>query len=147
MAAGFPCQPHSGLAAEDEDEIDANIDRLGLALRPLQRGAADAVLLENAPGLLHRGLERLTELLMALDKYEWHMAILDPCVHLDVPMARERVYLVGLRKAIAKHTGAGDDGADAEDGAPPPRRRSRLATESTTRWTSRTEGLPPDGGA
>ena len=131
LTAGFPCEPHSSLVAVCEANVHRNVDGLRRALAPLARGAADLVVLENTPGILRLGFDLVCHMLpTTYPLYAWNVGLLDPCVHTNDPVARLRVFWVGIMRCIR---------VDARDGQPDaplptvyPRCRSTLYASAGT---------------
>ena len=106
FASTFECDPNSGgnRASTGEDEV---ANRLGLSgsLRYVRERVGSGsppslVLLENTADLvrLHRShFDSVVAMLVRLP-YTWHIDVLCPSKHADVPNTRERVYFVGVLK-------------------------------------------------
>ena len=102
----FECDPNSSAnRGASEGDLDANLNQVSRSMAYVRARAAEGkepalIILENTEGLLihHRDqFDSVLNIILRLP-YRWHIDVLCPSLHADVPNARRRVYFVGFAK-------------------------------------------------
>lgn len=104
LLAGFPCQPFSSIGKREGFEHKTQGTLFYDVARIISHHKPKAFLLENVAGLTtHDGGRTLATILETLDElgYKVKYQILDAS-KFGVPQKRSRIYLVGIRKRIAR---------------------------------------------
>ena len=127
VVAGFPCECHSPLTDVDFGKIKDSVALLRAALTWEQGSEPHLIVLENSAGILRAGFQHVNEMLLShFHRFEWAVGIVEPCVHNNVPMSRERVFWVGIRRDVHAGEPNGTDAPVPGYGTAVPRRRSAL---------------------
>ena len=127
VVAGFPCECHSPLTDVDLNKIRDSVALLRSSLAWGQNPEPHLIVLENSAGILRAGFRQVNEMLLShFHQFEWAVGIVEPCVHNNVPMSRERVFWVGIRRDVHAGKSSNATASTAGYGTAIPRRRSEL---------------------